>query len=51
LAGEPDLTMVDLLFHALYKLNMVGELRLLEDKKLLAYLKSVGEVMSIARRF
>ena len=48
LAGEPDLTLVDLLFHALYKLNMVGELRLLEDKKLLAYLKSVGEVIARA---
>ena len=48
LAGEPDLTMVDLVFHALYKLNMIGELRLLEDKKLLAYLKSVGEAIARA---
>ena len=48
LAGEPDLTMVDLVFHALYKLNTIGELRLLEDKKLLAYLKSVGEAIARA---
>ena len=41
-AVQPDLPLVDLLFHALHKLSVIGEFHLVEGEKLLAFLRARG---------
>jgi serine/threonine protein kinase len=45
---QPDLPLVDLLFHALHKLSVPGEFQLVEEKMLLPFLHEVGEVLAQA---
>jgi serine/threonine-protein kinase len=47
-ALQPDLPLVDLLFHALHKLGVIGEFHLVEDEKLLGFLRAVGEELAAA---
>jgi predicted Ser/Thr protein kinase len=48
-SAQPDLPLVDLLFHALHKLSVIGEFHLVEADKLLAFLRAVGAVLAEAR--
>jgi tRNA A-37 threonylcarbamoyl transferase component Bud32 len=48
-SAQPDLPLVDLLFHALHKLSVIGEFHLVEGEKLLAFLRAVGAVLAEAR--
>ena len=41
-AVRSDLPVVDLLFHALHKLSVIGEFHLVDEEKLLAFLREVG---------
>ena len=41
-AMQPDLPLVDLLFHALRKLSVIGEFHLVEGEQLLGFLRAVG---------
>jgi predicted Ser/Thr protein kinase len=43
-----DLPLVDLLFHALHKLGVIGEFQLVEKGKLVGFLRSVGEELAAA---
>jgi hypothetical protein len=45
---QPDLGAVDLLFHALYKLSLIGEFHLVDDEWLLDFLRAVGEALAEA---
>jgi hypothetical protein len=45
---QPDLPAVDLFFHALHKLNVIGEFHLVEDEKLLDFLRAVGAALAEA---
>ena len=45
-AVQADLPLVDLLFHALHKLSVIGEFHLVEDQKLLAFLRAVGAAIA-----
>ncbi|HEX9186791.1 MAG TPA: serine/threonine-protein kinase, partial [Vicinamibacteria bacterium] len=45
---QPDLPSVELLFHALHKLSVVGIFQLVNREKLLAYLRQVGQVLASA---
>jgi hypothetical protein len=45
---QPDLPLVDLLFHALHKLSVIGEFHLVEDEKLFGFLRAVGEALAQA---
>jgi serine/threonine protein kinase len=45
-AAQYDLPLVDLLFHALHKLSVIGEFHLVEEAKLLAFLRAVGEALA-----
>ena len=45
-AVQPDLPLVDLLFHALHKLSVIGEFHLVEDEKLFGFLRAVGETLA-----
>jgi tRNA A-37 threonylcarbamoyl transferase component Bud32 len=47
-AMQPDLPLVDLLFHALHKLSVIGEFHLVEGEKLLAFLRAVGGALADA---
>jgi tRNA A-37 threonylcarbamoyl transferase component Bud32 len=40
--AQPDLQRVDLLFHALHKLSVIGEFHLVEEETLLSFLRGVG---------
>jgi tRNA A-37 threonylcarbamoyl transferase component Bud32 len=42
IAIQSDLPLVDLLFHALHKLSVIGEFHLVEEEKLLGFLREVG---------
>ncbi len=44
----PDLPLVDLLFHALHKLGVIGEFQLVEKDKLIGFLRAVGEELAAA---
>ena len=44
----PDLMLVDLLYHALHKLAVIGEFHLVDTAKLLTFLHAVGEVIAQA---
>jgi serine/threonine-protein kinase len=44
----PDLPLVDVLFHALHKLGVIGEFHLVEKEKLIAFLRAVGEELAAA---
>jgi tRNA A-37 threonylcarbamoyl transferase component Bud32 len=46
LALQPDLPLVDLLFHALHKLSVIGEFHLVEDERLFGFLRAVGEELA-----
>jgi hypothetical protein len=48
LALQPDLPLVDLLFHALHKLGVIGEFHLVEDERLFGFLRAVGEELAAA---
>jgi eukaryotic-like serine/threonine-protein kinase len=43
-----DAPLVDLLYHALHKLSVIGEFHLVETEKLLAFLRAVGEALAQA---
>ncbi|HXK12654.1 MAG TPA: protein kinase [Vicinamibacteria bacterium] len=45
---QPDLRAVDLFFHALHKLSVIGEFHLVEDEKLLDFLRAVGAALAEA---
>ncbi len=47
-AVQPDLPLVDLLFHALHKLSVIGEFHLVEDEKVFGFLRAVGEALAEA---
>ena len=47
-AVQPELPLVDLLFHALHKLSVIGEFHLVEGEKLLAFLRAVGAALAEA---
>ena len=47
-AVQADLPLVDLLFHALHKLSVIGEFHLVENQKLLAFLRAVGAAIAEA---
>ena len=47
-AVQPDLPLVDLLFHALHKLSVIGEFQLVEAERLLAFLRAVGAALAEA---
>ncbi len=44
----PDLPFVDLLFHALHKLGVIGEFQLVEKDRLIGFLRAVGEELAAA---
>jgi predicted Ser/Thr protein kinase len=45
---SPELPLVDLLFHALHKLGVIGEFQLVEKDRLIGFLRSVGEELAAA---
>ncbi len=45
---SPELPLVDLLFHALHKLGVIGEFHLVEKEKLIGFLRGVGEELAAA---
>jgi len=45
---QPDLPAVDLFFHALHKLSVIGEFHLVEDEKLLDFLRAAGAALAEA---
>ena len=47
-AMQPDLPLVDLLFHALRKLSVIGEFHLVEGEQLLGFLRAVGQALAEA---
>ncbi len=47
-AGQPDAPLVDLLYHALHKLSVIGELELVDNTKLLSFLHGVGAALAAA---
>ncbi len=47
-AAQPDLPLVDVLYHALHKLSVIGELALADNEKLLPFLRSVGATLAAA---
>ena len=47
-AVQGDLPFVDLLFHALHKLSVIGEFHLVEEQKLLGFLHEVGVALAEA---
>jgi len=47
-AMQPELPLVDLLFHALHKLSVIGEFHLVEGENLLAFLRAVGATLAEA---
>jgi predicted Ser/Thr protein kinase len=42
-AMQSDLALADLLFHALHKLSVIGEFHLVDEEKLLGFLREVGK--------
>jgi hypothetical protein len=46
--AQPESGLVDLLYHALHKLSVIGEFHLVETEKLLAFLRAVGEALAEA---
>ena len=47
-AARPEAPVVDLLYHALHKLSVIGELALVDNRKLLAYLRETGTILAAA---
>jgi predicted Ser/Thr protein kinase len=47
-ALSPDVPLVDLLFHALHKLGVIGEFQLVEKDKLIGFLRAAGEGLAAA---
>jgi tRNA A-37 threonylcarbamoyl transferase component Bud32 len=43
-----DVPLVDLLFHALHKLGVIGEFHLVEKERLIGFLRAVGEELAAA---
>ena len=43
---QPDLPLVDLLFHALHKLSVIGEFHLVEGERLFGFLRAVGAALA-----
>ena len=43
---QADLPVVDLLFHALHKLSVIGEFHLVDEQKLLGFLRAVGAAIA-----
>jgi tRNA A-37 threonylcarbamoyl transferase component Bud32 len=46
--SQQDAPLVDLLYHALHKLSVIGELELVDNKKLLAFLNGTGAMLAAA---
>ncbi len=44
-AVQPDLPLVDLLFHALHKLSVIGEFHLVDGERLLVFLRGAGAAL------
>ena len=47
-SSQPDAPLVDLLYHALHKLSVIGELDLVDNAKLLGFLHGVGAELAAA---
>jgi hypothetical protein len=47
-SGQPDAPLVDLLYHALHKLSVIGELDLVDNAELLGFLHGVGAALAAA---
>ena len=47
-SGQQDAPLVDLLYHALHKLSVIGELDLVDNNKLLSFLHGVGSMLAAA---
>jgi hypothetical protein len=47
-SNQPDAPLVDLLYHALHKLSVIGELDLVDNEKLLSFLHEVGATLAAA---
>jgi len=45
---QPGLPLADILFHAIHKLNVVGELDLIDARRLLAFLSAAGAMLAEA---
>lgn len=47
-ALRPDLALVDVLFHALHRLSVIGEFHLVDDEKLFGFLRAAGAELAAA---